>query len=247
MEVLPLDLETITRIRSMPKNSTLTETVYEAILASVEDGGFPVGARLPSEWALCESYGASRPIIREVLARLRAQGIIESRKGSGSYVMRRTFATTQMTEDVASMAEIEACYDFRVSLEGECAYFAALNRNDDDVLAMRSAFEAFCSALSDNKRAGISDDFQFHLAIAEATHNAFFVNAFQSIKSRVYMAIEISRQLTATPLDQRRKALINEHRSVLNAIIEGNPTKARREMRRHVSNSKNRVFKGESH
>lgn len=231
----------------MPKTSTLTETVYEAILAGVEDGGFPVGARLPSEWELCANYGASRPIVREVLARLRAQGIIESRKGSGSYVLRRTAATAQMTEDVASMAEIEACYDFRISLEGECAYFAALNRNDDDVSAMRSAFEAFCAALSGNRLGGISDDFQFHLAIAEATHNAFFVNAFQSIKSRVHMAIDISRQLTATPLERRRKTLINEHQSVLSAVIEGNPTKARREMRRHVTNSKNRVFKGESH
>ena len=231
----------------MPKTSTLTETVYEAILAGVEDGGFPVGARLPSEWELCENYGASRPIVREVLARLRAQGIIESRKGSGSYVLRRTAATAQMTEDVASMAEIEACYDFRISLEGEYAYFAALNRNDDDISAMRSAFEASCAALSGDRLGGISDDFQFHLAIAEATHNAFFVNAFQSIKSRVHMAIDISRQLTATPLERRRKTLINEHQSVLSAVIEGNPTKARREMRRHVTNSKNRVFKGESH
>ncbi|MYA89706.1 MAG: FadR family transcriptional regulator [Boseongicola sp. SB0662_bin_57] len=231
----------------MQKNSTLTDTVYEAILAGVVDGGFPVGARLPPEWELCENYGASRPIIREVLARLRAQGIIESRKGSGSYVMRRTGATVQMSEDIASMAEIEACYDFRISLEGECAYFAALNRNDNDLDAMTTVFEAFCSALSDNKRGGINDDFRFHLSIAEATHNPFFVNAFQSIKSRVHMAIDISRQLTATPLNVRRRTLVNEHRSVLDAIVAGNAAKARREMRRHVTNSRNRVFKGESH
>ena len=231
----------------MPKRTTLTDTVYEAILAGVVDGGFPVGTRLPSEWELCESFGASRPIIREVLARLRAQGIVESRKGSGSYVMRRIGATAQMPEDVASMAEIEACYDFRISLEGECAYFAALNRDDDDIEEMTSNFEAFCAALLDDKRGGINDDFQFHLTIAEATHNLFFVNAFQAIKSRVHMAIDISRRLTATPLERRRRTLVREHKSVLDAIVEGDPVKARREMRRHVTNSKNRVFKGESH
>ena len=231
----------------MPKRTTLTDTVYEAILAGVVDGGFPVGGRLPSEWELCESYGASRPIIREVLARLRAQGIVESRKGSGSYVMRRIGTATQIPEDVASMAEIEACYDFRISLEGECAYIAALNRNDDDIEEMTAIFEAFCAALLDDKPGGINDDFQFHLKIAEATHNLFFVNAFQSIKSRVHLAIDISRQLTATPPERRRRTLIKEHKAVLDAIVAGDPVKARREMRRHVTNSRNRVFKGESH
>ncbi len=231
----------------MRRSSSLTDSVYDAILSGVVDGRFPVGSRLPSELDLCENHSASRPVIREVLARLRAQGIVESRKGSGSYVLRRTGATVQMPEDVASMAEIEACYDFRISLEGECAYFAAQNRTQADVEAMKATFAGFCHALTENKRGGINDDFQFHLAIAEATHNAFFVSAFLTIKSRVHMAIDISRQLTATPLNVRRRTLVNEHRSVLDAIVAGNAAKARREMRRHVTNSKNRVFKGESH
>lgn len=231
----------------MSKGGTLTDTVYEGIMAGIVDGGFPVGTRLPSEMVLCDSYSASRPIIREVLARLRAQGIIESRKGSGSYVLRRAGATVPMTEEVASMAEIEACYDFRISLEGECAYFAALNRTDRDIAAMTSAHQAFESALQRNKRGGINDDFQFHLAIVEATHNIFFVNAFQSIKSRVYMAIDISRRLTATPLDVRRRTLNGEHKAALDAIVAGDAETARREMRKHVTNSRNRVFKGESH
>lgn len=232
---------------TMSRSSTLTDTVYDAILSGVVDGGFPVGTRLPSEKQLCESYGASRPVIREVLARLRAQGIVESRKGSGSYIMRRSGNTVQMSEDVASMAEIEACYDFRISLEGECAYYAALNRTEDDIAAMQGAFDAFSAAIQANKRGGINDDFRFHLAIAEATHNVFFVSAFEAIKSRVHMAIDISRQLTATPLDLRRKTLMREHGAVLDAVVAGDASKARSEMRTHVANSKNRVFKGESH
>ena len=231
----------------MPRTATLTDSVYEALLADVVDGGIPVGARLPSEGELCKSFGASRPIIREVLARLRAQGIVESRKGSGSYVIRRIGATTPMPEEVASMAEIEACYDFRIALEGECAHMAALNREQADIEQLTSIFDSFCAALLDDKRGGINDDFRFHLKVAEATHNPFFVNAFQSIRSRVHMAIDISRRLTATPRDRRRETLIREHRSVLDAIVAGDAAKARREMRLHVTNSKNRVFKGESH
>lgn len=228
------------------KKTTVTDSVYEAVLSGVVDGGYPVGSRLPSEQDLCESFGASRPIVREALARLRAEGIIKSRKGSGSYVIRKSSSPTPMSENVASMAEIDKCYDFRISLEGECAYYAALNHNDDDANALTDAFEAFRSALQDNERGGINDDFLFHLAIAEATHNTFFVSAFQAIRSRVHTAIDISRRLIASPFEVRRKMLINEHRSILVAILANDPARARREMRRHITNSKNRVFKGES-
>ncbi len=230
----------------MTKRATLTEQVYEGILGLVVDGSVPIGTRLPPEMDLCRSYGASRPVVREVLARLRAEGLIESRKGSGSYVLRQSAATPQLPEGIASMAEIEACYDFRIAHEGECAYLAAAKRTVDDIKAMNAAFDAFCSGLQSAERGGILDDFRFHLAIAQATHNAFFVNAFQSVASRVHMAIEISRRLNATPVAVRRERLIAEHEAVLRAIVEGEPAKARRAMRDHVTRSKNRLFKGSS-
>lgn len=230
----------------MTKRATLTEQVYDGILGLVIDGSFPIGTRLPPEVELCRSYGASRPVVREVLARLRAEGLIESRRGSGSYVLRQTAASPQLPEGVASMAEIEACYDFRIAHEGECAYFAATRRTADDIEAMNAAFDAFCTGLMDPERGGILDDFRFHLAIAQATHNTFFVNAFQSVASRVHMAIEISRRMNATPVAVRRERLIAEHEAVLRAIVDGEPAKARRAMRDHVTRSKTRLFKGES-
>ena len=84
----------------MTKRATLTEQVYDGILGLVIDGSFPIGTRLPPEVELCRNYGASRPVVREVLARLRAEGLIESRRGSGSYVLRQTAASPQLPEGV---------------------------------------------------------------------------------------------------------------------------------------------------
>ena len=231
----------------MSKQGSLSDTVYDRVLAHIVDGEYPIGSRLPSEQKLCAIYNASRPIIREALAHLRAQDIIESRKGAGSYVRRSAPQTSAMTDDVSSMAELDACYDFRIALEGECAFLAALNRREKDIELLEASCSKFSSELNRNNRGGISDDVQFHLLIAHATHNPFFINAFQTITSRVHMAIDISRKLTATSLGIRRRTLVTEHRAVLDSIAKGDGAKARKAMRTHVTNSKNRVFKGESH
>src|SRR5690606_8438842 len=70
-------------VRSVQKFS---DQIYEQILRGIVNGEMTEGQRLPSEQSLANAYGVSRPVVREALARLRADGIIVSRHGSGSYV-----------------------------------------------------------------------------------------------------------------------------------------------------------------
>lgn len=60
----------------------------EQIVAAINRGDYPVGSKLPSEFELAEQMGVSRPSIREALSALEAMSIIESRPGSGNYVLR---------------------------------------------------------------------------------------------------------------------------------------------------------------
>ncbi len=64
----------------------LSRQIYERIFELIVSGEYPERSRLPSELELSRRFGASRPIVREALARLRDDGLIVSRQGSGSYV-----------------------------------------------------------------------------------------------------------------------------------------------------------------
>jgi GntR family transcriptional regulator, transcriptional repressor for pyruvate dehydrogenase complex len=72
------------RVRPRKVSAIAAEQIVEAI----QRGDFPVGGRLPSEFELAEQMGVSRPSIREALSALQAMALIESRPGSGNYVLR---------------------------------------------------------------------------------------------------------------------------------------------------------------
>ncbi|MGO8658328.1 FadR/GntR family transcriptional regulator, partial [Rhizobium ruizarguesonis] len=60
-----------------------SDIIYEKIVGMIADGNFPVNERLPPETKLAADFGASRPVVREAIERLRADGLVVSRKGSG--------------------------------------------------------------------------------------------------------------------------------------------------------------------
>ena len=228
----------------MSEKVTLGERLYEQLLSAVFSGSFPEGTRLPPEKDLCGIYGVSRPVVREALARMRTEGYIESRKGSGSYVIKRSLAETDQFGGVGSIAEIEDCYDFRDFLEGETAFLAAQRRTENDLDLLQERFDMICTAF-ETPTGGILEDLKFHQAIAEATHNQFFVYSFRAVEQHILFSIEFTRRMTASPFEKRKGKLIAEHHDVLKCISSGNGNKARAAMKTHVRNSKMRIFKGE--
>src|ERR671921_242876 len=101
--------------------------IYDGILGSIVSGEFAENARLPSEVELARRFGASRPVVREALARLRDDGLIVSRQGSGSYVRRRPDNAVLQFVPVGSIADIQRCFEFRVGLEGAAVARATHN------------------------------------------------------------------------------------------------------------------------
>jgi DNA-binding FadR family transcriptional regulator len=62
----------------------LSDEVYDQLLDLLGSGAWPKGSRLPSEHELARRFAVSRPILRQALVRLRAEGRLYSRKGSGT-------------------------------------------------------------------------------------------------------------------------------------------------------------------
>jgi GntR family transcriptional regulator len=84
----------------------LYRTVVDALNQEILSGIYPVGAKLPTEEALCRRFGCSRHTIREALRQLREEGLVTSRQGAGTTVVRRGAAPPLYTSSVASVEEL---------------------------------------------------------------------------------------------------------------------------------------------
>ena len=66
----------------------LADQLYERIVSQIVSGTLPTGERLPPRARLCDIFGASRPIVREAIIRLQADGLVVTRHGAGTCVAR---------------------------------------------------------------------------------------------------------------------------------------------------------------
>lgn len=219
----------------------LSDQLYDRIRSLIVSGEYPEAARLPTEYELCAKFGVSRPTLREALVRLRKDGLITSRQGSGSFVAKRPEQPAVLFPAVDSLADVRDGFAYRRTVEGGAAALAASVRTPQQVQALRRAFKRLDEALKAGE-ATVDADYGFHTAIAGITGNRFFVNTLAALHGQMSFAMRLGRSLGQPRRDERIKRVQAEHRAVLEAIEAGDPRKARREMERHIDNAARRLF-----
>ena len=227
-------------IRSPLKAPKLGDRIYEQIVERIVSGALAEGVRLPSEHDFCRMFEVSRPVVREALARLRADGIIESRQGSGSYVRRKPNRDFLQYAPSGNMAGLLRCFEFRIALEGEAAALAATKRSTEQLKAIRKAHDKFSKALSEGK-VGKGCDLEFHTAIAQASGNDLFAETMGSLIEDIGVGMDMARDLGASQARERVFIVCQEHDAILSAVEDGDADRARVATRAHVGNAQRRV------
>jgi DNA-binding FadR family transcriptional regulator len=221
----------------------LSHHVYERIFELIVSGEYAEHSRLPSEAELSRRFGASRPVVREALARLRDDGMIASRQGSGSYVQRRPDAQVLRFVPVGSIADIQRCYEFRIDLEGAAAALAAQRWEEEDLAEIRRALEDLEACIREN-RLGVDADARFHRAIAQATRNPYHLSVQRSLEPHIAFGMNLARNLSLLRPAARLRLVQDEHVEIVKAIESRNPDLARSLMQRHIASARQRVFEG---
>jgi DNA-binding FadR family transcriptional regulator len=221
----------------------LSTYVYERIFEMIVSGECPEHSRLPSESELSRRLGASRPVVRDALARLRDDGMILSRQGSGSFVRRRPDAAMLRFVPVASVADIQRCYEFRIALEGAAAALAAERRSDADLAELDAALAALESCIGEG-RLGVEADARFHAAVAAASHNPFHLSVQRSLEPSIAVGMNLARNLSLLRPAVRLRVVQDEHVLIAEAIAAGNSDQARAAMETHIESARRRVFEG---
>jgi GntR family transcriptional repressor for pyruvate dehydrogenase complex len=213
----------------------------------IDRGEFGDEGRLPSELALADRFGVSRPVVREALSRLRSRGVIVSRKGSGSYFRKSLSAPPAVGAPgflpIDSLAAVRKCFEFRTGVESEAAFFAAQNHAPATLAAIREALELM-EAAATNGVVAVKADLEFHLSVARASGNEYFEAMMHSMRTPIEFAINLARSLTLTRPLEHLRTVQTEHVVLFQAIEARDKDAARAAMRRHIENTCKRVFDG---
>lgn len=224
---------------SLGKRQSLPEELAAIMMRRIESGEFHPGDILPSEQNLADMFKVSRTVVREALARLKYEGIIESKRGSGPIVRGATpeRGFTMNVEDL-SQGELFDFMEFRIIMEGEAAALAARRRSSKHLAQLREHLADMRKAV-DNKESGNEPDYLFHQLIADCAGNQYLANFLKFLSAKIWLGVYRARW-KSNQLPELADAVYEEHRAVFLAIEASAPHLARAMAQRHIINSAKR-------
>lgn len=225
----------------------MTGRTIKALKEHIAKGNMVAGDKLGSLNELSEQFGVSRTVIRETIAALRADGIVEARHGVGVFVRNATgaFSTDEPMHDAEQMlsplARLKTSFmdllELRMAFEVHAAGLAAIRRSWAQESNIWNALRDFEASLDDE--ASLDHlDFVFHRSIAEATNNGAFIEFFSLMSLKILPQPAFSKALNPALITPAYiQNTVTEHRAICEAISAGNPEQAREAMRAHLNRS----------
>ena len=200
-------------------------SVKSAIAEFIARSRLAPGDRLPTERQMTEGLAVGRSTVREVIRQLQAMGIVESRKGSGTYLLRQISADAihvPLTINATSLRDrLLLTLDVRRGLEIEASSLAAQRRTDDDLRSIAAKLSEMERVHLDKGSAG-HEDLAFHLAIYDATRNPMFRQLLEQVR-------EAFESFFETPFNREdfSRRSFPFHRKLYEAIASRAPAAAR--------------------
>ncbi|ATC93563.1 pyruvate dehydrogenase complex transcriptional repressor PdhR [Pseudoalteromonas tunicata] len=218
------------------KAAKLSDVILEQLENMILEGSLAAGQKLPPERELAKQFEVSRPSLREAIQKLEAKGLVTRRQGGGTYVKNQLEGgmTDPLFELISKHPESQFdLLEFRHALEGIAAYYAALRGTATDYEKITRHFDLIAAAESDltAKAKAING---FHFSIAEASHNVVLLHLVRGMEALLEqnivqnLTVLLEKPVVRNQLAQHRKGL-------LDAVINGEPDKARLASNAHLA------------
>ncbi len=218
----------------------LSDEIARRIAERIASRALAPGDRLPTEAELCQAFGVSRAVVREAVARLRTDGLVETQRGVGAFVSHSPeLSVFRLEAERASPAELRQIFELRTDVEAGAAALAAARCTETQMEAMRTALSAMAKAVSEGEN-GTAADVAFHIAIAEATDNPIYRDFLRFLAHRLEQAIGTARRNSATHQGWSERVQI-EHEAIFEAIAARDPEAARTAAKAHIINAAHRL------
>ena len=213
-------------IRPLPTMDRARQ-VTDALADYVEDARLQAGDRLPAERELMADLRVGRSTIREAIRHFQALGVIETRKGSGTYLLKPVSkATIHMPLSLNATDLRNALLqtlEVRRGIECEAGMVAAMKRTQQDLVIIEEKLNEMERVHLEKGTSG-PEDLAFHLAIYDASHNPLFRQLLEQMRETFW-------QFWQHPFERQdfARRSFPFHRTLFNAIVAQDSEPAREE------------------
>ncbi len=217
------------------KRLTATEEVSRRLIGLINSGHLKPGDRLPPERTLAAQLQVGRTTIREALKLLTLSGLLEARRGSGTFVRENylNFIAHQVHWPTLLRArDVDLIFEVREALEVQTARLAAERATPEEVEAI-AVYRKLLELGARDVQRETEVDIEFHRAIAVAAHNDLLVELMFSLEDLLREYIALSNTMT-----DNVKSTVREHEAVFEAIRSRDPEAAASAMATHLELSR---------
>ena len=181
------------------QRSTTSELIMNEILESINSGDLKPGDKLPPERELTKMFGVGRSTLREAISALVLVGYLEVIQGRGTF-LRKDFQPANLSamelSDIQTAASIIDLVEVREILECNAVKLAARRAKPDDIRRINDTLAKMKETVDDYKRFS-GHDFNFHIALAQATGNNMILEMMKLIVNKVHKQYDRFNRKTA--------------------------------------------------
>ena len=204
----------------MNRSPLLAEKLANQIRQEITEGVFKAADRLPTEREMSESYGVSRAIVREAMGRLKHDGLVVSRQGSGAFVSDGAAPTLRLHVVPSDADDLRAVVELLSAVRSAASAHAAVRRTPGQLAAIKRWYAAIGRAIRDGQP-GEEEDIAFHRAIIDAAGNPLFIQILEFLDGRMRHFVRTAR--TNSRHRGFAEQVQEEHRIMLEAIAACDP------------------------
>ena len=217
------------------KHRNVADQVYEQLRDMIYRGEVGAGERMMSERDMSTLFKVGRPTVRAAVQRLTDQGLIESRRGVGIFVLDQERAVEKrpllqaLNGETYTIADIQ---EIRMALEIKSAELAAKRATDADIRMIGKGIERMKQERIE-REIRINTDISFHMNIAYASKNVVQIHLMKSFYEVLTyaMSYSYSKVLESLRIDE---LIDSQHDRIFAAIVDRDPTRARLAMEAHI-------------
>lgn len=218
----------------MSQSNLLSERVAEALSQMILEGRFQPGSQLPGELSLARELNVSRTTLREAIRILATRGLLEVRRGAGTFVTRseRIHGDFDLLRIRDTHVSLKSLYEMRLMFEPQAAYYACLRASDEEIRSILDFGEALEAIIPARDPSWDEYEQKFHNAIASAAHNEFITVLLPIFNRAIRRGVVLANESPEVASHS-----LGDHRLIMDYLRLRNPIGARAAMHLHILNT----------